>query len=80
MDEAVAKILVVGLSMGLGVIGPGVGLGIIFGKTIESVARQPEMRNELQGLMWIGVGVTEAVAFYAIAFALLTFYVFAGQA
>ncbi len=76
MDTEAAKILVLGLATGLGVIGPGVGLGIIFGKTIESVARQPEMRNELTGLMWIGVGVTEAVAFYAIVFALLTFFVF----
>ena len=76
MDTEAAKILVLGLATGFGVIGPGVGLGIIFGKTIESVARQPEMRNELTGLMWIGVGVTEAVAFYAIVFALLTFFVF----
>lgn len=76
MDQEVAKTLVLGLATGFGVIGPGVGLGIIFGKTIESVARQPEMRGELTTLMWIGVGVTEAVAFYAIVFALLTFFVF----
>lgn len=77
MDTEAAKILVMGLATAFGVIGPGIGLGIIFGKTIESVARQPEMRGELQGLMWIGVGVTEAVAFYAIVFAFLTFFVFA---
>jgi F-type H+-transporting ATPase subunit c len=31
---------------------------------ISSVARQPELRGELQGLMWLGFALTEAVVFY----------------
>jgi F-type H+-transporting ATPase subunit c len=49
-----AKAIALGLGTGLGAIGPGVGVGYIFGKTIESVTRQPEMRGEIQSIMWLG--------------------------
>ena len=32
---------------GLAVIGPGIGLGILIGKTIEGIARQPEVAGQL---------------------------------
>ena len=44
--------------------GAGAGIGNIFGSMIQSVARQPELRGELQGLMWLGFALTEAVVFY----------------
>ncbi len=50
------------LAYGLAAIGPGVGIGIIFGKFIESVARQPEAQGRLTGYLWIGFGLTEALA------------------
>ena len=34
-----------------GSLGAGVGIGIVFGPMIQSVARQPELRGELQGIM-----------------------------
>ena len=45
-------------------IGLALGIGNIFGSMIQSVARQPELRGELQGLMWLGFALTEAVVFY----------------
>jgi F-type H+-transporting ATPase subunit c len=50
------------LAYGLAAIGPGVGIGIIFGKFIESVARQPEAQGRLTAFLWIGFGLTEALA------------------
>jgi len=50
------------LAFGLAAIGPGVGIGIIFGKFIESVARQPEAQGRLTAFLWIGFGLTEALA------------------
>ncbi|HTX86264.1 MAG TPA: ATP synthase F0 subunit C [Streptosporangiaceae bacterium] len=50
------------LAYGLAAIGPGVGIGIIFGKFIESIARQPEAQGRLTGFLWIGFGLTEALA------------------
>ena len=59
-----AQALGFGLGMGLGSLGAGIGIGTVFGSMIQSVARQPELRGELQGLMWLGFALTEAVVFY----------------
>ena len=62
-----------GLGVGLGAVGAGIGIGNIFGSMIQSVARQPELRGELQGLMWLGFALTEAVVFYGLLGGLLAF-------
>jgi F-type H+-transporting ATPase subunit c len=61
-----AQALGFGLGMGLGSLGAGVGIGVVFGSMIQSVARQPELRGELQGIMWLGFALTEAVVFYGL--------------
>ena len=53
-----------GLVYGLAAIGPGIGIGIIFGKAIEAVARQPEARGMVQQLMFIGFALAEALALF----------------
>ena len=58
------KAIALALGIGLGAAGAGAGIGFIFGSMIQSVARQPELRGELQGLMWLGFALTEAVVFY----------------
>jgi F-type H+-transporting ATPase subunit c len=63
-----------GVGAGLGSIGAGIGIGFIFGKEIESVARQPEMKGELQSIRWLGFALTEAVAFYTFIFGLIAFF------
>ena len=50
------------------------GVGFIFGKEIESVARQPEMKSELESIRWLGFALTEAVAFYTFIFGLIAFF------
>lgn len=61
------------LAFGLAAIGSGAGVGIIVGKTVESVARQPELAGRLQTLMWIGIAITEALCFIAIGVAFIPF-------
>nr|WP_201292708.1 ATP synthase F0 subunit C [Cellulomonas citrea] len=46
---------------GLAVIGPGIGLGILIGKTIEGMARQPEVSGQLRTTMFIGIGFVEVL-------------------
>ena len=58
---------------GLAAIGPAIGVGIVVGKTIESVARQPELQGRLQSLMFLGIALTEALCFIAIAVAFIPF-------
>ena len=60
------------MGYGLAAIGPSIGVGIVVGKTIEGVARQPELAGRLQVLMWIGIAFTEALAFIGIA----TYFIF----
>lgn len=55
------------LAYGLAAIGPGVGIGIIFGKFIEAIARQPEAQGRLTQFLWIGFALTEALALIGIA-------------
>ncbi len=55
------------LTYGLAAIGPGVGIGLIFGSTIQSIARQPEAAGRVTGLMWIGFALTESLALIGIA-------------
>lgn len=63
----------IGLGGGLGAIGAGVGIGIIFGKVIESVTRQPEMRDEITQLQWLGFALTEATFFYGLVAGLIAY-------
>jgi F-type H+-transporting ATPase subunit c len=55
------------LTFGLAAIGPGIGIGLIFGKTIEAIARQPEAQTRVTSLMWIGFALTESLALIGIA-------------
>jgi len=68
------KAIALGVGAGLGSIGAGIGIGIIFGKVIESVTRQPEMREEITSIQWLGFALTEAVAFYTFIFGLIAFF------
>ena len=47
---------------GLAAIGPGVGIGLIFGHAIEAMARQPEASGRITQYMWIGFSLAEALA------------------
>jgi F-type H+-transporting ATPase subunit c len=47
---------------GLAAIGPGIGVGIIFGNGVQAMARQPEMTNVIRTNMFIGFALTEALA------------------
>ena len=68
------KAIALGVGAGLGTIGPGIGVGYIFGKVIESVTRQPEMKDEITSIQWLGFALTEAVVFYAFIFGLIAFF------
>jgi F-type H+-transporting ATPase subunit c len=47
---------------GLAAIGPGIGIGLVFGHAIEAMARQPEASARIQLYMWIGFSLTEVLA------------------
>ena len=63
--ELSGNIAVVGY--GLAAIGPGIGVGLVVSKTIESIARQLELASKLQVTMWLGIAFTEALALIGLA-------------
>lgn len=46
---------------GMAVLGPSIGLGMIFGKAMESIARQPEASGKINMLVFIGFAVVEVL-------------------
>ena len=68
------RAIALGVGAGLGSIGAGIGIGLIFSSVIESVTRQPEMREEITSIQWLGFALIEAVAFYTFIFGLIAFF------
>ncbi|GAB4583532.1 ATP synthase F0 subunit C [Nocardia sp. IFM 10818] len=50
------------IGYGLAAIGPGIGVGIVVGKAIEGIARQPELQGQIRTTMFLGIAFTEALA------------------
>ena len=50
------------IGYGLAAIGPGIGIGLVFGHAIEAMARQPEATGRISLYMWVGFSLTEALA------------------
>ena len=55
-----------GLAVGLAAFGTALGVGLIFASMLQSAARQPEAKRELQPIMWLGFALTEAIVFYGL--------------
>ncbi len=60
-----------GLVFGLGAIGPGIGLGFLIGKAIESMARQPEAAGMVRTTMFLGIAFVEALALFGFVLAFI---------
>jgi F-type H+-transporting ATPase subunit c len=54
------------VAYGLAAIGPGVGIGLIFGNGVQAMARQPEAAGLIRSNMFIGFALTEALALIGI--------------
>jgi F-type H+-transporting ATPase subunit c len=52
----------------IGGIGPAIAIGIIGGKAIEAIGRNPDARNKILPLMFLTMAMAEAIIFYALAF------------
>lgn len=60
------KVLSMALVVGLGMIGPAFGIGILVSKALEAIGRNPEASGKIQTTMFIGIAFTEALAIFAI--------------
>ena len=76
MDAESMKMLAVGLVMGLGALGPGLGIGILGYGAMQGLARNPEARGPIMTNMLIAIAMAEAIAIYALVVAVLLGFVF----
>lgn len=69
------KSLAAAIAIGLGAIGPGLGIGILAAKAMESIGRNPEATSKIQTTMILAIAFTEAIAIYALVVALIIKFV-----
>ncbi len=74
-DDGV-KFVGAALAIGLGALGPGLGIGILVGKAMEALGRNPEAAPVVQQNMILGVAFAEAIAIYALVVAIMIGFVF----
>ena len=65
MEAEAARFIGKGLVI-LSMIGPGIGMGILIGKAMEAMGRNPEASGGIFGKMIVGVALTESIAIYAL--------------
>ena len=75
MELESAKTLGMALAVGLGVIGPGIGIGLIVSKALEAMGRNPEASGKIVANMFIGIAFTEALAIFALVVAFIVKFV-----
>jgi F-type H+-transporting ATPase subunit c len=75
MTELAAKWLAVGLTMGLGILGPGIGIGWIGSAAMNALGRNPEARGAVLTNMILAVAFAEALGIYCLITAILLVFV-----
>jgi F-type H+-transporting ATPase subunit c len=59
------------LGAGIVLLGAGFGIGRIGGSAVESMARQPEVADKIQGAMIVAAALIEGATFFALLVCLL---------
>jgi len=75
LDTASVKLLATAFVMGLGTIGPALAIGILAGKGLEAIGRNPEASGKVQTAMILSIAFAEAIAIYALVVALIIKFV-----
>ncbi|MEO0205403.1 MAG: ATP synthase F0 subunit C [candidate division WOR-3 bacterium] len=71
MEPATIKTIAAALAIGLGALGPGLGIGFIGAKATEAAGRNPEATGKIQTLFILALAFAEAIAIYALVVALI---------
>ncbi len=71
MDVESARLLAKALAVGIGGLGPALGIGRLVAKAMEAIGRNPEAAGKVFVPMLLGAAFAEAIAIYALVVALL---------
>ena len=66
MDPQVLKTLAAGLAIGLGSLGPGIGIGLLGMGAMGALGRNPEARGPIMTNMILAIAFAEAIGIYAL--------------
>ena len=75
MDIDSARLIGMALAAGLGVIGPGIGIGLIGGGAMQAIGRNPEVSGKIVSNMILAIVFTEALGILAIVVAFIIKFV-----
>ena len=75
MELDAVKSIAAAIAIGLGALGPGIGIGFLAGKAMEAIGRNPEAAPKIQTAMILGIAFAEAIAIYALVVALIIKFV-----
>ncbi len=64
-----------GLAIGVGAIGPAIGIGLLASKAMEAIGRNPDAAGPIQQNMILAIAFTEAIAIYALVVAIIIKFV-----
>jgi F-type H+-transporting ATPase subunit c len=62
METESAQLIAMAIAAGLGVLGPGIGIGLIGGKAMEAIGRNPEASGKVVSNMILAIVFAEALA------------------
>lgn len=65
------KLLAAGLAAGLGMLGPGIGIGILGAAAMNALGRNPEARGAIMTNMILAIAFAEAIGIYALIVAII---------
>ena len=63
--------LAMAIAAAVGVLGPGIGIGILVSKALEAIGRNPEAAGKIQSTMILGIVFVEALAIFALVVAFI---------
>ncbi len=75
MDAESMRLLGTALAIGLGAIGPGIAIGLIGGRALEALGRNPEAEAPIRTTMILAAAFAESVAIFALVVALIIKFV-----
>jgi F-type H+-transporting ATPase subunit c len=74
MDVQAARYIGAGLAT-MGLIGAGIGLGVLFGNFLAAAVRNPAAAASQQGMLFLGMALTEALGIFALVMAFIILFV-----
>ena len=70
----VASIVVSGLTIALGSIGPALGEGMALARALSSIAQQPDETNAITRTLFVGLAMVESTAIYCFVIAIILIF------